>query len=979
MVKKVFCALVLAMAGYTGFGQTKQPWIDSVFQTLTLDEKIGQLFLHEIDLSETTSTTRILNETRGYGLGGIVLTGGSAAAAKKITHELQETSKIPLLIGLDAEWGAGKTLDSTSAFPLPFFLSASYDSVLTATVRLISLQLKSLGINLSFSPSPAIPLNLTGDTLYYFWGNEPIHIQQRALLYAKELQRNGILSCVKNFPSQHIDEKGRISSSRDSLRFLPFQALMNAGVDGILPSSFSIPTTFERKALIQKIQFLPSALSRVLTNTQLQKNFSYTGLLFANVPDIKLSSGKIRGGEPELFAFQAGNDLLIHPQNVPLAIRKIRKLVKREKNYAAQLDASVRKILAAKYTAGLAKSQPVTPPVFSRESGEQQTREVYRSVSTILANKGNLLPIRVLDTKKFASLAIGLSANNTFNKYLSRYTQVDEFCMPLPQDSSVLVGLEKYDVVLVGVFPFAATWQQSLISKLQVLARKTTVILIYFGNPQHLHDFKDFDTLLAAYTAEHDMPEIVAEQLFGALPINGTLPFTVENFSAGRHLETKSIERLGFGTPYEVGMDANTLEKIKDIAYEAINAAATPGCRVLVARKGKIIYDRSFGWLTYENSIPVTEETIYDLASITKVSATLQVTAFLYEKGLIDINKKLSVYLPELKGTNKEDLLIKDILTHQAGLWPFLPFWAQTMKDSLHLPQFYSSTRSADFPFDVSHNLFAASAMKDSLWRWIIKSKVREKPPRTPYDYRYSDMGFYMLQRLAERLLNQSMEDFLTQNLYEPLGAATMGYLPLARFPSTRIAPTERDKLFRKSLLTGYVHDQGAAMHGGVAGHAGLFGNAYDLAKLAQLWLNEGSYGGLHYFKPETVSYFTMKQYEPSRRGLGWDKRDFTNDAINPTSKYSSKHTFGHTGFTGTCVWVDPDYDLVYVFLSNRVHPDMTNNKLLSLNIRTRIHDVVYESIFNFNPVAETSVLVPKLSAPQSGLTVYPIQNREKH
>jgi CubicO group peptidase (beta-lactamase class C family) len=209
-------------------------------------------------------------------------------------------------------------------------------------------------------------------------------------------------------------------------------------------------------------------------------------------------------------------------------------------------------------------------------------------------------------------------------------------------------------------------------------------------------------------------------------------------------------------------------------------------------------------------------------------------------------------------------------------------------------------------------------------------------------------MGFYMLQRLAERMLNQPMEDFLNQNLYDPLGANSLGYLPRLYFNPNRIAPTEKDKLFRKSLLLGYVHDQGAAMHGGVAGHAGLFGTAMDLAKLGQLWLNKGSYAGLDYFKPETVSLFTEKQYVNSRRGLGWDKRDFVNEAISPTSKYASANTFGHTGFTGTCIWVDPDQDLVYIFLSNRVHPDMTNNKLLSMNIRTRIHDVVYESIFNF-------------------------------
>lgn len=964
MVKKVLSVVLVLVCVHSGIAQSKQQWVDSVFQTLSVEEKIGQLFLQQADLHAPEAPQRLLHETKAHGLGGWLITGGSASLVKNTTQQLQDVSKVPLLIGLEAEWGAGKVLDSAFSFPKPLFLSTLHDSLLHEAAYQVSLQLKSLGVNFNIVSAALLPTGLTGDTLYSFWGNEPQHISKRSLQYIQKIQQENILVCAKNFPAQLVADGGTVPSASDSNRLIPFQTLMQGGVAGILPSSLTVPLVFERQAMVQKLKFTPTAISSFLTNTQVKKSFDYEGLLFVKVPDIKLTSGKIRWGEPELFAFQTGNDLIIDPQNVSLAIKKIKKLVKRDKIYAAQLDRSVHKILTAKYEAGLSGPSKQSTP-FEEATAQRLTKEIYRSVSTIVKDDARLLPFQTLDNKRFASLSIGLSANNTFNQYLARYTEVDEFCMSLPQDSAVFNLLTEYDQVIVGIFPFATAWQKEVIKPLQQLAAKTTLTLIHFGNPESIVDFNDFETLVSAYTDRHEMSEMVAEQLFGALPIRGTLPMRVGNFSAGQHQERNSLGRLGFASPDEVEMDANTLDKIRDIAYEAINAGATPGCRVVVARKGKIIYDHSFGWLTYENQIPVTEETIYDLASVTKVSATLQTTAFLYEKGLIDLNKKLSVYLPELKGTNKEDFIIKDILTHQAGLWPFLPFWAQTMKDSLHLPQYYARSRSAEFPFDVSHNLFAVSAMKDSLWQWIIKSKVREKPARTPYDYRYSDMGFYMLQRLAERLLNQSMEDFLSQNLYEPLGASTLGYLPLSRFPDTRIAPTEKDKLFRKSLLTGYVHDQGAAMHGGIAGHAGLFGNAYDLAKLGQLWLNKGSYAGLHYFKSETVSLFTRKQYEASRRGLGWDKRDFTNDAINPTSKYSSANTFGHTGFTGTCLWVDPDHELVYVFLSNRVHPDMNNNKLLSLNIRTRIHDVLYEAIFNYKSVyPETSSPLPKLTRP---------------
>lgn len=415
----------------------------------------------------------------------------------------------------------------------------------------------------------------------------------------------------------------------------------------------------------------------------------------------------------------------------------------------------------------------------------------------------------------------------------------------------------------------------------------------------------------------------------------------------GQSVHTDALARLSYGVPESVGVSSRVLARIRPIMEEAIASGATPGCQTLVVKDGKVIYTESAGHLTWEKKQPVTEETLYDLASVTKISATLQTVLFMHDHGLIDINKKASVYLPELKTSNKADFTLKDILTHQAGLWPFLPFWTQTVKGNAWMPEYYRAAKTDSFPFPVAENLFASRTMKDSLWQWIVKSRVRDKAPRTPFDYRYSDMGFYILQHLAEKLLNQPMEDFLAQNLYDPLGAYTTGYLPLTRFPADRIAPTEQDTLFRKSLLIGYVHDQGAAMHGGIAGHAGLFSTANDLAKLGQMWLQQGSYGGYQYFKPETIDLFSTKQYSDSRRGLGWDK-PVLSDWTSPTAPYSSARTFGHTGFTGTCIWVDPEFNLVYVFLSNRVMPDMNNNRLLNANIRPRIQQVIYEAIFDY-------------------------------
>jgi len=358
------------------------------------------------------------------------------------------------------------------------------------------------------------------------------------------------------------------------------------------------------------------------------------------------------------------------------------------------------------------------------------------------------------------------------------------------------------------------------------------------------------------------------------------------------------------------------------------------------------VYEKSFGYLTYENNIPVTSETIYDLASVTKVTATLQTAMFLQERGLLDLNKKVSYYLPELKKTNKKDITLIDMLTHQSGLQPFIPLYPQTVKDTAYLPLYYNRVKNENYPLQVSTNLFASSIIRDSVWTWIVKSKMTDKPARTPYDYKYSDLGFLILQRVSEKILNQPMDEFLQQNLYEPLGAYSMGFNPITRFPKHIIAPTEDDKIYRRTLVSGTVHDERAAMLGGVAGHAGLFGNANDLAKLGQMLLQEGNYGGIQYYKPQTVRYFTAKKYKPSRRGIGWDK-PVQSEWNSPTSIYASPRTFGHTGFTGTCIWVDPEFDLVYIFLSNRVYPDRST-KLLNANIRSRIQDVIYQSIFKY-------------------------------
>lgn len=689
-----------------------------------------------------------------------------------------------------------------------------------------------------------------------------------------------------------------------------------------------------------------------------------------NVTELRLptngSSSKINEVVKNSFA---RNDFIIVPSAVDKALKAITKIIKKDKALAAQIDLSVKKILLKKYELGLLQNKFINTDNLYERLHSPEARLLKQQVATevvmVVKNDSSLVPIQKLDEKTFASISLGATSNNEFTHYLSKYTFFQHESILNHSDTTGLSDkLKTKDIVVIGLFsqPLA---EQSM-NLIKRISKEHRVIICNFT--QHLNqDFENSASIVNAFSADKEFTQVAAEILFGAIRAKQKVIESVnDSTQVIKWVTTKSLDRFSYQLPEAAGMDSRTLDRIETIAKEAIDMKATPGLHVLVAKDGKVIYEKSFGTLTYESKTAVSDETIFDLASVTKVSATLQAIAYIYEKKMIDINKKVSVYLPELKGSNKEDYTIKEVLTHQAGLWPFLPFWAETVKDSTTWKKYYSKTQTENYPYPVSENMFASKSMKDSLWHWIIKARVIDKPVRTAYSYKYSDMGFYIMQHLAEKMLSTRLDDFLQKNLYQPIGAYTTGYLPLGKFSPSQIAPTEKDTLFRKSQLIGYVHDQGAAMHGGIAGHAGLFSTANDLAKIGQMWLNKGSYGGIQYFKPETIELFTTQQYQTSSRALGWDKAIFNNPSI---SLYASSKTFGHTGFTGTSMWVDPEFNLVFVFLSNRVYPYMYNNKILKANIRPRIQDVVYQSIFEYCKNHEGALKPNEIN---SGLTVKP-------
>jgi beta-N-acetylhexosaminidase len=821
------------------------------------------------------------------------------------------------------------------------------DTLIYRLGKEIAREMKLLGIHINFAPNADIDVAKQSypHSLRYFSDSKD-RVTSKAVTFMKGLQHGGVLACAIH--PAGLEKVNELDSSffvsippLDTLGLYPYRELVNAGLTGLLTSHLHLYPHIE-----------PTSYSQLFISEVLKKNLGFNGLSFTDITHLQKSTGPQREGAIERLALELGNDILIDPDNISASIKNISRELRSNKQLKARLDDAVRKILAAKYDAGLANLKILSSDNLLSRLNSPQAKLLEHQISeasvTLLTNEKKSVPIQWIENKKFVSLSIGSEEKNEFTRYLSKYAFVEHVSIRLPQDTiTIKTKLDAADVIVVGIFPYSSSIIEEIAPFIHSLTKRKEVIISHFGNPSELKYLEGAPTLITGYSDQNEVPKIAAQIIFGGMAAKGELPFSIANYYEGQGVISEASGRLAYSLPEAVGIDSRTLKKIDAIAREAIEIGATPGSHVLVAKDGNVVYEQSNGYLTYENKIPVSDQTIYDMASLTKVSATLQTVMFMHEKGLIDINKKVSVYLPELKNSNKKDFTIKDILTHQAGLWPGLPFWFKTMQTGTPLPQYYSSTRNDDYPFPVADNLFGHKSIKDSLWNWIIDSRVREKPARTTQNYAYSDMGFYIMQHLAEKILNQPIEDFLEQNLYEPLGAYALGYLPLRKFPDYLIAPTENDMSFRKRLLTGYVHDEGAAMHGGIAGHAGLFGTANDLAKLGQMLLQKGSYGSQRYYKPETVELFTAKQYEPSRRGLGWDKPT-ASDWNGPTTLLASNRTFGHTGFTGTCIWVDPEFNLVFIYLSNRVHPDKANNRLLNANIRPRIQEVVYKAIFDF-------------------------------
>lgn len=935
------------------YEQLKKNWTDSVFNNMTTDERLGQLFMvaaySNKDQAHLKELEKLVVEEH---IGGLIFFQGGPVRQAKMTNTLQSKAKIPLWVAMDAEWGLGMRLDSTINFPRQLTLGAIQDNEKIYKMgREIARQCRRLGVHINFAPVVDINNNPGNPVINNrSFGENKRNVAFKGLAYTEGLQDGNVMACAKHFPGHGDTDSDShltlpvIKQNRERLEELelyPFRILINNGVKSIMAAHIHVPA-------LDNTPNLATSLSTKVLRQLLREEMNFDELVFSDALNMKGVSQFYEPGEVDLKAFLAGNDVLLFAEDVPRAKALFKKALKDGTLSPDRLKESVIKILEAKYDLGLNKKQEVKIEDLYNDLNTSNANfildDLYERSLVLVSNDMGNFPISGKDSFNIASLSIGVDHQNAFQNQLSAFVPVTHFQSGKSPSAELLNKLEKYETVIVGIFDMSKYNSRDYgISKetlefLGKLSRKANLIISVFGSPYSLKYFDEFKTVLLAHEEKDAAQKAAAQAVFGAIPITGKMPLTAsEKFEIGHGLDQDKVLRLHYTHPEAVGLNSNSFSTIDSFVLEGIIDKAMPGCQVLIAKEGHIIWNKSYGYHTYDHSNAVKTNDIYDLASLTKVAATTLALMKLYEDRKFQINRRLGDYLPIPDTLDVHNLIIKKVLTHSSGLQSWIPFYLKTIKDTLY-EHIYSSKQDSIYQIEVADELYMKKSYRDSIFKWIYNAKVADNP-----EYRYSDLGFYLFKEIIEKLTSMPFDKYLEKEYYKKLGLQNTCFKPLHCFPRERIIPTEDDKLFRKQLVYAHVHDPGAAMLGGVGGHAGLFSNTEDMAVLLQMLLNLGEYGGYRFLEPKTIQYFTRKQEKDNRRGLGFDKPEPDIFEPGPTAMSASPRSFGHSGFTGTCFWADPDQDLIYVFLSNRVYPDAGNKKLIKNNIRTNIHQAIYD------------------------------------
>ena len=963
-------AISIFLFSYLVVAQTKDPllskdfekqffWVDSIYNAMTLDEKIGQLFFIQANSFKSNNSEQINSLIKNQKIGGLIFSKGTPNKQITLTKSFQKKSKVPLLISMDAEWGLSMRLDSVPKFPWNMSLgSISNNNLIEKVGKMIGKQCKTVGVHLNFSPVVDINTNpknpIIGNRSF---GESKENVANKSISYMNGLQSQNILSTAKHFPGHGDTSKDshktlpKIKHKRKRIlktELYPYKKLIENGLPAIMVAHLEVPS-------LEKEKNLPSSLSKSIIKI-LKKNLKFKGLI---ITDALNMSGVTNYNENniDLMAFLAGNDILLMSNDPILGISKIKEAVNSGNIPMKRLEQSVKKILKAKYKVGLNNKVNLhsvnNQNSFDNQSFRALKQELVENIPALIKNSNSIIPLN-LKQNKILNIRFGNAKGDEFSRYLNKYSKVDSFVI---DDSTSVNDIKilsnQYEIVLTSFHYKSETpWknmgtkitenESKIISSLDLFERN---ILISFNNPYFLSqiDLNNFESIIVAYQNDILFQKIVAQQLFGAISFNGALPVSLnKDFKIGKKIVTEKINILSYSEPIEVGFKETISEKIDSIVKYAINEKMIPGAQVVVSKDSKIIHEKGYGNFRYSKSNKVTTETMYDLASLTKILVTTPLLMKLVHEQKIKISDRIGSLIPRYENSNKSNITIKELLSGYAGLVPWIPFYRETLNNDLKPSKdLYTFKPEDGFNLKVAPNLYLKESYRDSIFEKIKISPISDEKAQ------YSDLAFLMLQEYIENEYQENLDQIIKRKLFNEIGV-DLTYNPSNVISTKYITPSEMDNYFRHKEIHGYVHDMAASMMGGIAGHAGLFGSAIEVAKIMQLFLQGGEYGDLKFLNKEIVDLFNTCHYceYENRRGLGFDKPQIEGDG--PTCGCLSNKSFGHSGWTGTYTWADPETDIVYVFLSNRSYPDgeaANKSKLVKENIRSEIQRIIYQSL----------------------------------
>jgi len=977
-MRKLFVITIFSIFSTLSFSQTKvrppfleyetDQWVDSVFNTLSIDAKIGQLLMVPAYSSKGNGhLQQIVKMVRENKIGGIIAMQGGPVRHVNMVNQLQKVSKTPLLVAIDAEYGLSMRLDSCIRYPYGFTIGAiDNDSLVFKMGADLARQCKRLGIHINFAPVADVNSNPLNPVIgFRSYGDNPKLVFQKALSFGLGLQSEQVLATFKHFPGHGDTQTDShfampvIMHDRtrlDSVELVPFRNAVKYGIGGMMTGHLSVPALDSSG--------VTATISKPMVQDLLIGEYGFEGLIVTDAMNMEGADDQDDHTSTEVKALIAGNDLLEFVLNPAKVIIAVKKAIADGQISVESIDRKCKKILMIKRWSGLNKMVPLSSLNLYTDLNQSAYRMTLRNVAqqslTVLRNSDQILPLRHLDTLNIATVSIGRGMVTDFQRSLGRYTKMDHFFISKEANDEAikkLMGqLKKYNLVIAAVNNlgnFVASkyrvtdTQQKVLS--QVAAHRKSVVVM-FGNPYVLDYFVEAGNataLVMAYQESAESQDLAGQLLFGAFGAQGKLPVTVGGeYCSGDGLVTLSANRFKYTLPEEFGVDSTFLKKkIDELVSQGLSEKAFPGCEVFLAKDGKVFFMETYGYHTYSGEQKLQQDDLFDFASLTKIIAPVPALMRLTDEKKLFVNKRMSDYWPDWKGSNKQNLIVADVLSHQARLKTFIPFWTKTIDAKGNLkPGFYSKDSTEKYSLRVSKDLYILNSFRDSVYAAIRKSALLKQS-----HYAYSDIGFIIFPGIIESLSQKDYETYLKEIFYKPLGAYSLTYRPYLYQPIDKIDPTEFDASFRKGLLQGFVHDESAAVMGGISGNAGLFGTINDAAKVMQMYLNYGTYGGDRYISEATMKEWTSRHFEKTdnRRGYGFDKpypRNSLNKLENAyPAPLASDASFGHSGYTGTFAWADPKTGMLFLFFSNRVYPTRANNLINRLNIRESIQQMAYE------------------------------------